>query len=118
MKIKNLVLLIKISPIIMNLIIVVELIFYLLHISVCSYIYPIFGHSLYFNILLLILAETFKFCMWNKILIHNLILIIIMEWISVNVIHINAYLYIYLILSISTITMIVSTLLYYKRCVR
>jgi len=114
MRIKDLILLIKISPVVMNLLIVIELIFALFNVNICSGTYPIFGHSLFFDILLLILAKTFKLCMWNKLLIYNLIFIITLEWFAVNVININPYFYICLILTISTITILISTLLYYK----
>lgn len=114
MKIKDLVLFIKISPIVLNLVILIELVFSLIHINICNPIYPIFGHSLFFDILLLYLAKIFKLCLWNKLLIYNLIFIILMEWMTVNVVKIDPYIYITLLISTSTITSILSTLLFYR----
>lgn len=81
---KILIFIIKISPIIINFAILISLIFALFDRDISSFTYAIFGHSLYFDLLLLLLSVKMRFCFWHRLLIINMIIIITIEWIDIN----------------------------------
>ena len=67
--------------------------------SVTNWFYPVFGHSLIFDILLLYFSRVFKFCAWHRLLIWNLILNITTEWVIINF-NLNNYLHIIMDISL------------------
>ena len=88
---------------------ILALTFALLEINITDFTYPIFGHSLYFNLLLLFLSIKMRFCLWHQILIGNMIFAITLEWIDVNFsIFEEIITFVQIILSVSTISAILS----------
>jgi len=105
---------VKAWPIITNLSILLILIFHILEVSISNLMYPIFGHSLFVDILFLMMSYKLKFCFWHKLLILNLIAIIGIEWISVNLCIIDSVFYIRLLFTLTSVTLLTSTVLYSK----
>jgi len=105
---------VKIWPIAINLSILIVLICYMFNISINNYVYPIFGHSLFVDICFLIMSKALRFCFWHRLLIWNLIVIIVMEWWSVNFFIINEIYYVRTLLALVCCTILVSTFLRIK----
>lgn len=76
---------IKYYPIMMQFIILVNIFDYYTGCSFSRILYPVIGHSIAFDVLLLFLSKSFRFCAWHRLLIYNLIANIIAEWICVNI---------------------------------
>lgn len=53
--------------------------------SFTNFLYPLIGHSLLFDFLLLALSKAFRYCLWHRILIYNMIFNISLEWVYVNI---------------------------------
>ena len=107
--------LIKIYPIVVTLSITIGLLCAITGVSISNFTYPIFGHSLLMDMMILIMSIRFKFCKWHQILILNLIAIISIEWLSVNVGFIpDTHDYIATLTALMSITILISTILYYK----
>ena len=81
---KSLICLVKIYPIVVTMFITVGLICCMLGVSIYNLTYPIFGHSLFIDIIMLFFSLKFRFCRWHQALPINLIFIISIEWFSVN----------------------------------
>lgn len=78
---------VKYLPIIVHLIIVFNMVdVCILGESYTDYLYPFIGHSLVFDILLYILSIAFKLCVWHRLLVINMVINAILEWITVNVV--------------------------------
>lgn len=96
----NTLLLIKYYPVVMQFIVFLNFLdYYILGGSVTNWFYPVFGHSLIFDILLLYFSRVFKFCAWHRLLIWNLILNITTEWVIINF-NLNNYLHIIMDISL------------------
>lgn len=52
--------------------------------SYSGWVYPLLGHSLIYDCMLLVLSFILRFCLWHKLLIANLIFNIVVEWLLVN----------------------------------
>lgn len=75
---------VKYFPILMQFIILFNFYDYYFHFSITNWLYPLIGHSLAFDLLLLSLSRMFRFCLWHRLLIYSMIMNISFEWISVN----------------------------------
>ena len=107
---------IKFLPIIIHVIMIMnilELAFKGLNIT--NFFYPILGHSVAYNILLLLLSIVFRFCYWHRALIYSMLINISIEWLCVNF-HIDILINnIVVILSlITTIYTLISAVSFYK----
>ena len=105
---------VKYLPAIMTLLLIVQCLLSLADVEYSNLISTIYGHSILYNLLLLSLSYAFRFCLWHRILIVNLIFINIIEWIDVNIYEFEALDYVLSILLLSLLTSLVSTILYFK----
>lgn len=77
---------VKYAPIVVQFIIIFNILDeWIIGTSFTNYLYPIIGHSVLYDVILLILSRLFKFCLWHRILIYNMILNIVLEWFYVNI---------------------------------
>ena len=112
---KRIVRLIKIYPIVVTLVISIGLMLCIAGINISNITYPIFGHSIFANLIMMIISIKLRFCRWHQILIGNLLLIISIEWLSVNVGFIpDAMAYITIISATTSTSILMSSILYYK----
>ena len=75
----------KYSPIFIHVIIIAHIIGSLIPgADITSWIYPIWGNSVYICILLMLLSLLFKMCIWHQTLILNMFINCILEFITVN----------------------------------
>lgn len=112
---KCLIRIIKLYPIITTFFIMVGLTFACMGIGISNYTYPIFGHSLFVDLCVLIVSIKLRFCVWHQLLMLNLVLVIIIEWFSVNFGFIpDAKAYIRLLLFITSGFSLTSSIFYYK----
>jgi len=73
---------IKVVPIIITMWLLVVTTLLLNHVKHADLEYSILGHSLIYNVSWLCLSIKYRFCIWHRVLIYNLILINILEWIN------------------------------------
>lgn len=77
---------VRFAPIIVQFIIFFNILDeWILGTSFTNFLYPLIGHSLLFDFLLLALSKALKYCLWHRILIYNMIFNISLEWIYVNI---------------------------------
>ena len=101
---------IKFYPIIINMYILFIMITWSFGLR-CS-LYTIFGQSYMLNFLLLISSLVFGFCLWHRILIYSMTLILTLESFYQIGLKFNYYLYICIAITLFSITL--SSILYYK----
>ena len=75
---------IKVFPVVIQVIIVANIFDYYHKFSITNWLYPLFGFSVLWGILMLLLSIVFKFCIWHRLLIYNIIFNSLCEFISVN----------------------------------
>ena len=76
---------VKYLPIVIHVMIVINIIDGLFFsYGITNWFYPLIGHSLVFDMLLLFFSYKFKFCKWHRILVYDMIINILLEWVSVN----------------------------------
>lgn len=85
---------------------------YLTNFTCKSYFYTLIGQSFYFNAILFILSINLKFCLWHRILIISMSLVLLMETLYNFGLTINNYLYICIVISV--FSLLTSAILYYK----
>ncbi len=104
---------IKMIPIIVVILMIAQLILALLHINTSDFTYDIFGFSIIFDIFLLMpFSYAFHFCKWHRLLILNMIVYNVTEWINVNLIHFNSLIYIWIMLIFMSSISLFSAYLY------
>lgn len=72
-------------PYLIHIVIAVNYLEYFTGLNLTNMLYPIFGHSIMFDLLLLYMSYSFKFCSWHRILIFSMIYNISVEWVLVNI---------------------------------
>lgn len=95
--------LLKYYPIVFHIFIVIDILEQFELLKITSWIYPILGSSVIINVILFLLSILFKFSNWHRILIINMFVTIILEWIDVNfsgVFNTTDFLVYYLVVSI------------------
>lgn len=112
---KQLIAIVKICPIVITLNIIIGLVCSLLHVNISNYTYPIFGHSLYFDILLLYISFKLNLCSWHRVLIYNMILIISLEWMYVNTLNVGSLIYVQSLLLASCLSILISAYLFINK---
>lgn len=76
---------VKYSPIFIHIVIIAHIISGLIPgTDITSWIYPIFGNSVYICVLLMLLSFLFKMCIWHQTLILNMLFNCVLEFITVN----------------------------------
>lgn len=75
---------VKYYPVLMQLIIFMNFFDHYYPGSFTNFLYPIIGHSVAYDILLLVLSRMFAFCAWHRLLIYSMLYNIFIEWITVN----------------------------------
>ena len=107
--------LVKMYPIAVTFVMAINLILALSHISIVNMTYPIFGHSLMVDVIMLLFSQKLKFCTWHRLLLINMIFAIMMEWIWVNFNIISSGIfYVHLLLTITCITILTAAISFYK----
>jgi len=76
--------------------------------------YSIFGHSLIINMMLLSGSLYLKFCNWHRMLIYNLILINMLEWINNRWYEFPDHLLLRSVMFVMCFSILTSTILYFK----
>ena len=105
---------IKWTPVIITLAMIIAFIFALCSNSIIEHISPKFGYSMICLWPLWIGSRVMKFCLWHRILIVNLFVIMLLVNINNDIMLIPFLWNIRFILLISTVSLLVSTFLYFK----
>lgn len=74
-----------------------------IRINVSTYLYTYIGHSFYIDIVLILLSIVFRFCIWHRILIANMMLCLAIETLTNYNVYIKNDMYIMIISTIITI---------------
>lgn len=75
---------VKLLPIITHIFILVNILESLLIPGLTNYIYPYIGYSIAYVFLLWLLSHMFRFCSWHRLLIYNMSIHVLVEWLAVN----------------------------------
>ena len=99
--------LVKYYPILVNLYVLLCMLIYVsgIRINVSAYSYTYIGHSFYVDIVLILLSIVFRFCIWHRLLIGNMILCLAIETLTNHNVYIKNDMYIMIISTIITIFM-------------
>lgn len=99
--------LVKYYPILVNIYILIIMLTYVsgIRINVSAYLYTYIGHSFYVDAVFIILSIVFRFCVWHRILIANMMLCLAIETLTNHNIYIKNDVYIMIISTIITIFM-------------
>lgn len=97
--------LVKYYPILVNIYILIIMLTYVsgIRINVSTYLYTYIGHSFYVDAVFIILSIVFRFCVWHRILISNMMLCLAIETLTNYNIYIKNDVYIMIISTIITI---------------
>ena len=97
--------LIKYYPILVNLYVLLGMLIYVsgIRINVSTYLYTYIGHSFYVDAVFILLSIIFRFCVWHRILIANMMLCLAIETLTNYNIYIKNDVYIMIISTIITI---------------
>lgn len=76
---------VKYLPIIVHVIILLNILEYFLGLNgITNMLYPFIGHSVVFDLVLLFFSYKFRFCLWHHILVYDMLVNILLEWVVVN----------------------------------
>lgn len=76
---------VKYLPVLVHVIIVLNVLDGLFfNFGITNWFYPIIGHSVVFDLLLLFFSYKLKFCKWHRILVYDMIVNVVLEWVSIN----------------------------------
>ena len=106
--------LIKYYPILVNLYVLLGMLIYVsgIRINVSTYLYTYIGQSFYVDAVFILLSVVFRFCIWHRILIANMMLCLAIETLTNYNIYIKNDVYIMIISTI--ITIFISVLIFRK----
>ena len=85
-------------PIVIHIVIILNFMSYFIGIDFTNIVYPIFGHSVSFDLLLLVLSFVFRYCLWHRLLIYSLLFNIVVEFVLINF-DVETYMYDFMIVS-------------------
>lgn len=105
---------VKFAPIISTLAIIFSLAFTLLGSSLIYSLSMTVSTSILMCLLLYCLSKSFRFCMWHRVLICNLFAVALISWINIAFYRLPNLLIIRSVLLISTMSILVASILYYK----
>ena len=99
--------LVKYYPILVNIYILIIMLTYVsgIRINVSTYLYTYIGHSFYVDAVFILLSIVFRFCVWHRILIANMVLCLAIETLTNHNVYIKNDMYIMIISTIITIFM-------------
>lgn len=81
--------------------------------DISGLLYPIFGHSIFINLMMFYTSIKMHFCLWYRVLIMNLIFVNVVEWLDVNFqLFPDLIQYITMLASITLICSVISIILY------
>lgn len=105
--------LIKMYPMVITGVILATTIGTLIFPGISGLLYPIFGHSIYINLMMFYISIKMHFCLWYRVLIMNLIFVNVVEWLDVNFqLFPDAVRYITMLLAVTIICVVISIILY------
>lgn len=105
---------IKLSPIVLNLYLILVLLLAFTDIDTGG-VDSIFGHSLWLDIVLYNISKRFKFCSWHRVLILNLILMSSLQFLIMTYPELmSSWTAFYIMITSWITTSITSTILYFK----
>ena len=106
--------LVKYYPILVNLYVLLGMLIYVsgIRINVSTYLYTYIGHSFYVDAVFILLSIVFRFCVWHRILIGNMVLCLAIETLTNYNVYIKNDVYIMIISTI--ITIFISLLIFRK----
>lgn len=111
---KYTVVIIKISPILLNIYMALTIIFVLFDVDNTPFD-TVFGHSLWMDAILYNLSKRFEFCAWHRVLILNLIGVAILSFFLVKYPEMmSSWTAMYLMSGAWIVSAITSTILYFK----
>jgi len=105
---------IKVSPIIINLWLMIIGTLFLFHVKGADLEYSLLGHSAILNCVVLLGSFFFKFCYWHQTLIYSLLSVNLLEWINNRWYHFPAIDSVRAVLLLICIFVTISAILYYK----
>ena len=76
---------VKYFPVFIQFVILLNLFEYYYGFNFTSHVYTFLGSSVLWCLLLLLLSFAFKFCIWHRLLIYNIIFNLLMEFLVVNI---------------------------------
>lgn len=105
---------IKFTPIVISLWLVIVGVLFLCHVKNSDLEYSLLGHSMILNLTILLGSLFFRFCLWHRILIFNLLLVNLLEWTNNRWWHFSGTSSVRLVLLLLTTGILISTILYFK----
>lgn len=90
-------------PILIHIVVMLNFMSYFFGINFTNVAYPLFGHSVLFDILMLMLSRLFRYCLWHRLLIYSLMVNIAVEFILINF-DVETYLHDFMVVSAAMTT--------------
>lgn len=103
---------VKFIPIIVTVALLFQCIMALFDIDISLKVATIYGHSILYNSMLLVLSKAFRFCYWHRIIISNLIVINAIEWTDRNLFSFDSLQYVWMLIILISTSSLISALLY------
>ena len=105
---------VKFIPVFVTIALMFQCVLALFNVYTNECVSTIYGHSILYNFMLLILSKAFHFCMWHRVIILDLILINAIEWIDRNLYSFTAISYIWILILLLLTSSLIASLLYLK----
>lgn len=105
---------VKFIPIVVSAALIAQCILALYDIDITRSVSTIYGHSIFYNSMLLVLSRAFHFCFWHRVIISNLIVINLIEWIDKNLFSFDPLQYVWMLIILLLISSLLSALLYLR----
>lgn len=105
---------VKFIPIFVSAALIVQCILALYDIGITQSVSTIYGHSIFYNSMLLVLSRAFHFCFWHRVIISNLIVINLIEWVDRNLFSFDPLQYVWMLIILLLTSSLLSALLYLR----
>ena len=109
---KLIILLVKFFPVLITFLLILQCILSLLDVGIGCYVGAVYGNSLLYNLLLLVLSYAFRFCFWHRVLIFDLLLINCIVWADINIYQFSSVRYVWMLIALLLTSSLISTYLY------
>ena len=103
---------VKFIPIIVTVALVFQCVMALYDIDISESVATVYGHSLLYNSMLLVLSKAFRFCYWHRIIIIGLMTINLIEWVDRNLFSLDPLQYVWMLIILLLSSSLISALLY------
>ena len=103
---------VKFIPIIVTVALLLQCVMALFDVDISLKVATIYGHSILYNSMLLVLSKAFRFCYWHRIIILNLIVINVIEWTDRNLFSFDSLQYVWTLIILLLTSSLISALLY------